>query len=371
MEQIYKINHLAFNDKKTQFCLCYNNGIKNFNTEDFKEKYESNKIGAISLAVLLHELNMVIFVGTENNEEYNNTKIVIYDLINQKALYSTPFQREILNLKVINKYLIVGFQYELKIFSLEKIDNLIPVKEIILPESDLYEMWDKSTYELISLTKINLVYPFGKDICICSYIGKDWNLDRKYDYKSPTTKIKNFFYLEKLNNVFISDEKGSYIYGINPDNGKQELCLYRGNSAGIITSITLLNKQYLAVNNLNKTIHIFDISTESNNNIYSLIGGFFYGNYISSIIQIRYDELIEDKEGESYESDFARNGAILTSEDDGIQLTVIAYNGYAYKIKINFLKKEYELIMKENLTEQNIIEKNESSIEDSGFVISN
>jgi hypothetical protein len=369
MEQIYKINHLSFNDKKTQFCLCYNNGIKNFSSDDFKEKYESNTIGAISLAVLLHELNMVIFVGTENNEEYNNKKIVSYDLINHQALYSTPFPKEIISLKSTNKYLIIGFEYELKIFSLEKKDTIIPIKEIILPESNLYEMWDKSSYELISLIKIYLIYPFGKDICICSYVGNEWNLDRKYDYKSPSKKIQNFFYIEKLNNIFISDEDGRYIYGINPENGKQDLCLYRGNDSGIITSITLLNKKYLAVNNYNKTIHIFDINTKSNSNIYSLIGGFFYGDYISSIIKIKYEELIKEKEGESYESDFTRNGAILASEEDGIYLTIIAYNGYAYKLKINFLKKDYDLILKENLTEQNAIEKNESSIEDSGIEI--
>ena len=147
------------------------------------------------------------------------------------------------------------------------------------------------------------------------------------------------------------------------------MCLYRGNDSGIITSITLLNKKYLAVNNYNKTIHIFDINTKSNNNIYSLIGGFFYGDYISSIIKIKYEELIKEKEGESYESDFTRNGAILSSEEDGIYLTIIAYNGYAYKLKINFLKKDYDLILKENLTKQNAIKKNESSIEDSGIEI--
>ena len=43
------------------------------------------------------------------------------------------------------------------------------------------------------------------------------------------------------------------------------LCLYRGKYPGYITSMTLLNKTFLAVNNLNRTIHIFDISNNNNN----------------------------------------------------------------------------------------------------------
>lgn len=59
-----------------------------------------------------------------------------------------------------------------------------------------------------------------------------------------------------------------------------------------------------------------------------------------------FDKITEEKEGEFYESDFQKKGAILYSEDDGIELRVIAYNGYAYKIRINILKKDFEVILK-------------------------
>jgi hypothetical protein len=119
-DSIYKINKLAYNNSQSQFCLSYNDGIKAFNTEDFKEMYSCNTLGAISLGVLFRELNIAIFVGTENNELYNNKKVCIYDLIKQKLVYSTSFLNEIISLKTIDKYLIIGFQGELKIFSLEK-----------------------------------------------------------------------------------------------------------------------------------------------------------------------------------------------------------------------------------------------------------
>ena len=118
---------------------------------------------------IVHELNIVVFVGSETNEIYNSKKIVIYDLISQKDIYSTPFQKEITRINTINKFLVIGFQNELKIFSLEKKDTLIPINEITL-DSDLYEFWSESSNEL-SLTKIYLANFSPKDSSIYLYIG--------------------------------------------------------------------------------------------------------------------------------------------------------------------------------------------------------
>ena len=365
MEQVYKINQLVVNDTKTQFCLAYNNGIRNFSTEDFKEKYNSGLLGSINIISLIHELNMVVFVGSENNELYNNKKIVIFDLINQKSVYSTSFQNEIRSLKTVSKYLIIGFPIEIKIFSLEKKDNIIPIKEIPLPECDLFEIWEEPSKEIIPISKMYLLYPFKDEICITSFIGNEWNLEKKKDMKMPSPKIQNFFYVKKLNQFFVPDETAYYIYGIDPEEGKQKLCLFRGRNPGIITSITLLNKNYLAVNNLNRTIHIFDISNDNKGyNFSSLIGSFFYGDYIPAFMKIKHNSIVSEEEGKFYEGDFFKKGAILISEDDGIELKVIAYNGYAYKLRINFLKKNFDILTKEKYAEYKIDQNNEAIKED-------
>ena len=365
MEQVYKINQLVVNDTKTQFCLAYNNGVRNFSTEDFKEKYNSGLLGSINIISLIHELNMVVFVGSENNELYNNKKIVIFDLINQKSVYSTSFQNEIRSLKTVSKYLIIGFPIEIKIFSLEKKDNIIPIKEIPLPECDLFEIWEQPSKEIIPISKMYLLYPFKDEICITSFIGNEWNLEKKKDMKMPSPKIQNFFYVKKLNQFFVPDETAYYIYGIDPEEGKQKLCLFRGRNPGIITSITLLNKNYLAVNNLNRTIHIFDISNDNKGyNFSSLIGSFFYGDYIPAFMKIKHNCIVSEEEGKFYEGDFLKKGAILISEDDGIELKVIAYNGYAYKLRINFLKKNFDILTKEKYAEYKIDQNNEAIKED-------
>ena len=63
---------------------------------------------------------------------------------------------------------------------------------------------------------------------------------------------------------------------------------------------------------------------------------------------------MKEKEGEFYESDFQKKGALLSSEDDGIDLNIISYNGYAIKLRINFLKKEFEIIEKEKYAQYKI-----------------
>ena len=338
---IYKINNLSFNNSQSQFCLSYNDGIKAFNTEDFKETYSCNTLGAISMGVLFRELNIAIFAGKETNELYNNKKVCIYDLINQKLVYSTSFLNEIISLKTIDKYLIIGFPGELKIFSLEKSDNLIPIKEISLPESDIYEIWEKkSDNDILSLTEIDLAYFFQKEICINSFIGNDWSNSKKLDVKNPLEKGQNLFYVKKINQIIVPDETARYIYGFDANSGKQVLLLYRGEKPGIITSVTLLNKNY-----------IYDISSNQGIKILDRVFSYFYGDYIKPIIKIPHNELVKNKEGEFYESDFQKKGAIISGEEDGINLKVVSYNGYAFKIKVGFYKNDFEVVIKEKIAE--------------------
>ena len=350
-ETIYKINKLEFNESNSQFCLAYNDGIKSYSTDTFKEMYKCNTLGAVSLAVLFRELSIAIFVGTENNELFNNKKVCIYDLINQKLVLTSSFLNEIISLKTVDKYLVVGFKGELKIFSLEKRDTITPVNEISLPESDIHEVWSITTNDILSITKIKFAYIFQKEICINSFMSNDWNNNTKLDFKIPIDKGQNLFYIQKLNQILIPDETARYIYGFDVETGKQTLLLYRGEHPGVVTSVTMINKNYLALNNINRKIYIYDLGLSQGVKMIDWISSYFYGNYMKAIMKISYDEIIKDKEGDFYKSDFLKKGSILSGEEEGIHLRVISYNGYAYKLKIGFLKKEYELVTKEQIAD--------------------
>jgi hypothetical protein len=350
-ETIYKINKLEFNESYSQFCLAYNDGIKSYGTDTFKEMYKCNTLGAVSLAVLFRELSIAIFVGTENNELFNNKKVSIYDLINQKLVLTSSFLNEITSLKTVDKYLVVGFKGELKIFSLEKRDTITPVNEISLPESDIHEVWSITNNDIISTTKIKFAYVFQKEICINSFMSNDWNNNTKLDFKIPIEKGQNLFYIQKINQILIPDETARYIYGFDVETGKQTLLLYRGEHPGVVTSVTIINKNYLALNNINRKIYIYDLGLSQGVKMIDWISSYFYGNYIKAVMKISYDEIIKDKEGDFYKSDFLKKGSILSGEEEGIHLRIISYNGYAYKLKIGFLKKDYELVTKEQIAD--------------------
>ena len=372
MEEIYKINQLSFNDQKSQFCLCYNNGIKTFSTNDFVEKCSSNEnefsVGGISMASLLMELNIAVFVGTESNQLYSNKKLVVYDLISKKEICFTLFENKITSLRTITKYIIVTLQHELKIFSFTK-SQLEIIKEITFtePELELYEIWEKP--DDIS-PKNFLALLCNKEIHINSYSvisNNKWSDDdKKIKIKNSFNKIQNMFYISKLKQLFVVDEFASYINSYDVETGKEITYLYRGKNPGFITSITLLNKVFLAVNNLNRTIHIFNLDINNNSfNLSNCVYGYFFGEQIiNSYMKIYFDELIINKEGEFYDFDFQKKGAIISSDPEGIELNIIAYNGYAYKLRMNFIKKKYDVIKKSKYVSSKNSEIKEQSLKD-------
>ena len=372
MEEIYKINQLSFNDQKSQFCLCYNNGIKTFSTNDFVEKCSSNEnefsVGGISMASLLMELNIAVFVGTESNQLYSNKKLVVYDLISKKEICFTLFENKITSLRTITKYIIVTLQHELKIFSFTK-SQLEIIKEITFtePELELYEIWEKP--DDIS-PKNFLALLCNKEIHINSYSvisNNKWSDDdKKIKIKNSFNKIQNMFYISKLKQLFVVDEFASYINSYDVETGKEITYLYRGKNPGFITSITLLNKVFLAVNNLNRTIHIFNLDINNNSfNLSNCVYGYFFGEQIiNSYMKIYFDELIINKEGEFYDFDFQKKGAIISSDPEGIELNIIAYNGYAYKLRMNFIKKKYDIIKKSKYVSSKNSEIKEQSLKD-------
>ena len=353
-QEIYTINHLAINQSKREFCISYNNGLKTFDLDNFKEKYSSNnfefKLGSISLSIMVPKENIVIFVGTKNNIDYPNNKIVFFDIGNKKVLFSKTFDSEITQIKYVNNFLYICFGFILRICIYDTEDSIEFNEKAYYTLSkeytNLFEVWETSNN-----TQLCLAYPCKNQIIILFNTADDWKLgNNKKNIDIPVNKIQNLFFIKKLNQLFICDEKANYIYGFDVEDGSMKLCLKRGIKDGLINSITLLNDNFLAVNNLNKTIHIFDLDINNNSFSFSnLISDIFYGiKEISSCIRIYYKDFMTKEERSYYQSDFDNKGEILSSEDYKNELNVIAYNGYAFKIEINFKDFKYNIIKKEN-----------------------
>lgn len=357
--EIHRINHISLNKSKTEFCLSYNNGLKTYNIEKFTRNNSSNnfevKLGGISFSQYLPKDDIIAFVGTKLNKNYSNKNVVFFDIVNKKEILSKSFDEEITNMKYVDNYLLVSLGKELKIFLYEN-NELIPKYDISLSgqNSKLFEAWvtkeENNVGEIIHKSStLYIAYAQKNEINIKVLTCEDeFKVSKIQDINTPVNEIQNLFYIRKLDQIFICDEKAIYIYGFDVDTGKVKLCLRRGSNPGFITSMTLLNGNFLAINNKNKTIHIFDLDINNNafsfsNIVYSMVYGI---QEIYPCLRIYYKDVVKENEGQFFSIDFKEKGAVLVSEDEGNELNIISYNGYAYKIKADLKNYTYEVILK-------------------------
>ena len=360
MEKITKINSITLDEKGEEFCLGHDHGIKTFNLENFKEENNSNNIefilGNISLAHYFPENeDLIVFIGSKDNKDYPPYNLVFFDITEKTIILNKKFDREISNFKCVSNFVIIAFGSSLIIYSYDKNKNELEQKEEHnIEKNSLFECWIEKQQDIIN--NLYLAYPKEKELIIVHYKIYEWEYGNKLNIQSPVSSIQNLFYVKKINQIFISDEQAKYIYGFDIDDGKKKLCLYRGKRPGFITSVALLNDgKYLAVNNLDRTIHIFDL--DINNNSFSF-SNLLYG-IISDIeeiypkMRIYYEKILENMEGLFFQSNFAKKGSVLFSDNDD-ELIIIAYNGFAFKIKINFKELSYKVVLKEEYVEKKL-----------------
>lgn len=357
--EIHRINHISLNKSKTEFCLSYNNGLKTYNLENFTQKNSSNnfevKLEGISFSQYLSKDDIIIFVGTKLNKYYSNNKVVFFDIVNKKEILTKSFDEEITNMKFVDNYLLISLEKELKIFLYEN-NDLISKYDMNLSgqKSKLFEAWvtkeENNVGEVIHKSStLYVAYAQKNEINIKVLSCEDeFTVSKIQDINTPVNEIQNLFYIKKLNQIFICDENAIYIYGFDVDTGKVELCLRRGSNPGFITSMTLLNNNFLAINNKNRTIHIFDLDIKNNafsfsNIVYSMVYGI---QEIYPCLRIYFKDLVKQNEGQFFNIDFKEKGAVLVSEDEGNELKIIAYNGYAYKIQVDLKNYKYEVLNK-------------------------
>lgn len=333
-----KLKHITLKNDNTQFCLSNNLGIFNFRL-DTMDIVSSSELGEIEKAYL-YETNQVVFFGSKGNTKYPPDKIVFYNLEYDDEILSQNFENDIKNFKFLDDILIISFDKELKVYLLEG-SNLVEKFTEYISSSHILEAWtnldnDKNV-EKLYISSVN-----DMDVIIfCRSPQNEWKLDTKITIKFTYSKVQNIFYIKKLNSIFVIDEKGNYLYEYAIDSTTPKKYYYRGYNPTKITSITLLNNNYLAVNSINRTIHIFNLNDERFY-VFNLLNFFSEVNTIPRWMKIPYSELKGDT---LFQSDFEENGAILVGNEENDELTAIAFNGFAYKLKLDFEQKTYKILM--------------------------
>lgn len=359
-DKIYKINSITLDEKNQEFCLSHDHGLKTYDIGEFKEKETSDnldfKLGSISLAHYFPDIeNLIAFTGSIKNTDFPPEMIVFFDIEKKIVVFKKNLEKEITNFKIVSNYILIAFGKSLTIFYYDKNKNDIELKqEHKIDEKSLFECWiEQMTNHLY------LVFPFQKEIKMQQYATDEWAFIKKLDIASPVNVIQNIFYVKGLNQIFISDETAKYIYGFDADTGKKLLCLYRGMKSGYITSVALLNNgKFLAVNNVDRTIHIFDLDINNNDFSFSNLLNAVFSDIkeIYPKLRIKYKHILQNEEGSYYKNDFSEKGSMLYS-DNNDELIIVAYNGIAFKIKIDFKEKKYKVRSKVDYLEKKNINK--------------
>lgn len=376
--EIYKINHIYLNQNKTQFCVCTNKGISTFSAQNFAPLNSSNTneiiLGEISKANLLYELNIVVFVGSENNDEYNNKKLVFYDLVNKKEIYSTFFISPIIDIKSILKYVFVISNKELIVYSYANLNEINLISSIpFLNENNLGNViWNKKENDDLNEELYIAMYEKKeKDISVISYFSKNYFYKKNTKtINSPFSKIQNMFYIEELDQLFLVDGTGCYISSFDIETNKLIYNLYRGNKPGEIISMCKLSKNHLAVINKNKTIHIFDLKDSNGYNIKNILYKMM-SSIIYSTMKIRLKDVFKEFENSFFNLYYNKYGCFIYNLGNSNQIYVIGYNGVGLIIKINFLKNDYVIVNQTRFFQKNSLTMGQSiDINENDVVIS-
>jgi len=367
----FKINQIKLNQTLNQICVAYNSGIKVYSTEDYKCIFSSNNndfnLGNIQNVTLIYDLNIVVFNGSSDNQEYNNKKLVFFDLKKNEEIYSTRFANEITNIKSILFFILATIGTELNIF-LFKNNEFEIYKTINFLNKDFlfYEIWNIKDENNENNNKIYLSLISKKKNCIeiqsfnNSFIETKDKIEMQINFK----EIQNIFYLKNLDYLCAVDNSAQYIGIYDYINNKRLYYLYRGVNPGFITSIINIDKNFIAVSNSNRTIHIFDLTSLNKVNINTFFTNLLGKNLIYSCTKIRFKDLISQNDEKFFFKDFNQKGAVLYNKKNSFEFNIIGYNGYVYTIKFIPLYFKYEVINKIFFAEVNFDNVKEININD-------
>ena len=347
----FKINQIKLNQTLNQFCVAYNNGIKVYSTDDFKCISPSNNnndfnLGDIQNVTLIYDLNIVVFNGTSNNQNYNNKKLVFFDLIKNEEIYSTRFANEITNIKSILYYILATIGTELNIFLFKNNEFEIYKTINFLNKNFLnYEIWNIKD-ENNNKIYLSLISEKKNCIEIQSFNNSFIETKEKIEIQINFKEIQNIFYLKNLDFLCVVDNIAQYIGIYDYINKKRLYYLYRGVNPGYITSIINIDKNFIAVNNSNRTIHIFDLNSLNKVNINTILTNLLIKNKIYSCTKIRFKDLYLQKDDKYFFKSFDEKGAVLYNKKNSFEFNIIGYNGYVYTIKFIPLYFKYEVVNK-------------------------
>tara|TARA_Y100000991_G_C21959875_1_gene343913 strand:- start:268 stop:1335 length:1068 start_codon:yes stop_codon:yes gene_type:complete len=247
----HKDIYISFNHNSTHCCFGTSIGFYIFQINPFN-KILSRKIdGGVSIIKMLHESNIIIFVGAQDSGLYPNNKLIIWDDQKRDVLGEISYNSKILNICITKNNIITLCENKIYIYNFE---TLTLIKSINT----------KSISNLISIgleESDYLIYP-GEDIGTVTVVKL--NSDYCNNIKAHNHKIEHLTLSNDGKYFASASEKGTLIRIFNIETAKQVHEVRRGIDPSKIVDIKLSDdNSTLLVSSIKGTIHLYKTNIDS------------------------------------------------------------------------------------------------------------
>lgn len=279
------------------------------------------------MVTILYNSNIFGIVGSNNNLDYKQSDVIIWDDLNKKIIYKFFIKKKVLNLKFTHDKMIIICQYTIYIFNLENFQLIDNIKTGSNPKGLIGINYSKN--------KLIIVYPSNEEGKGQLTIKHCYS--RKYIYLNPHNNKVSYIGLS-FDGLLLAtaSEDGKKIRIFTTETGEYLEELYRGKEKAEIKYISFNhNNQFIAVSSGKGTIHIWSLAEsikkikesmkflgfeEKTNNISNDYGTFSITGKEWSFAQVRLNE-----------------PSIFHFSDEKT-LIIITQNGKYYKAKIDLKK---------------------------------
>jgi WD repeat-containing protein 45 len=265
---------ISFNHTNNYCCFGTSIGFYIYQINPF-QKVLSRKIdGGVSMIKMLHESNIILFVGKTDRGLYPNNKLIIWDDHKKNVLGEISYNNKIISIDLTKNNIIVLCEHKIYIYEFE---SLTLVKSIdTVGSSNMMSIGSEETDFLI--------YPGNEKGTI--NITK-LNSDYFQKIQAHTTDIKTLYLNSSGSHFVTASETGTLVRIFNTESGEKIKELRRGCDQTDIIDIKMSDDNSLLLVSSNKgTIHIYNTGInpvcENKNTLWENYGS----SYIKAVLPV-------------------------------------------------------------------------------------
>ena len=240
-----------FSSDAQNLCCCTSSGISILNP-----KSKSHEIKYINLkakrCVSIPNSSFIVFIGQQDDEQFNNTKLCVYDNNTHTIIFEDQFNEEIISLKSIQCYFAAATRFTVRVYSFDPIMIIYQFRTVEsanapldIAEREKSFVVGFSGFQAGTIRIVNGDHCFNQDITIAAH--------------NHPVSILSF---DKTGRFIASaSNQGTLIRLFSVESSEKLAEFRRGSFASEINSIVFNIRCDLLAASSSKTIHVFPFNS--------------------------------------------------------------------------------------------------------------